>query len=71
MVLLVNCGDTGRLWLGLMRKMVWELLGTGTMGDTDEGEGRGRTDDMTGVSLVVQVLGGRQAMRRVTWAERS
>jgi hypothetical protein len=26
-VLLVNCGDTGRLWLGLMWKMVWELLG--------------------------------------------
>lgn len=53
MVLLVHCGDTGRLWLGLMWKMGWELLGTGRTSDADEGEGRDRAGDITGVLLVV------------------
>lgn len=40
LVLLVNCGDTGRLWLGFTWKMVWEVMGTETVGNTDEGEVR-------------------------------
>lgn len=51
LVLLVTCGDTGRLQLGLV-EVLWELLGTGTMGDTDEGEVRDRAGDVTGGSRV-------------------
>lgn len=37
---MVNCGDTGRLWLGFTWKMVWEVMGTETVGNTGEGEVR-------------------------------
>lgn len=46
-VLLVNCGDIGRLWLGFVWKMVWELPGTGTMDGTDDREVTDRAGDVT------------------------
>lgn len=44
---MVNCGEIGRLWLGFVWKMVWELPGTGTVGDTDDGEVTDRAGDVT------------------------
>lgn len=46
---MVNCGDTGRLQLVLLWKMLWELLWTRT--SVIQMKGRDRAGDVTSVSL--------------------